>query len=171
MFINNPLLTSCQEKKQKKNSVDLCFYRPYNRNFNVQNIEKWENEMVFDKRLGILRGGNVISAGVENQVRTVISRLEDRWRIILTEETGGRIVTHLAMALMRIERGEDIAAPEDDVLEEFRNLEVFEASSEITDDLISFTPMNLPKAERDYMIVNICLLLEKKNDGKRRVIE
>lgn len=117
--------------------------------------------MEFDRRLGILRSGNVISSGAEERVRRVVTRLKERWNITLTEENGGRLVTHLAMALMRIDNGDDIAAPEADVLEEFRDLNVFESSCEIVDDLIVYTPMNLPKAERDYMIVNICLLLDK----------
>ena len=117
--------------------------------------------MVFDERLGILRKGNVISPTAEDLVRRVISRLEENWHLILTEENGGRMVTHLAMALMRIERGEDITAPEEDVLEEFSQLDIFEKSVKITDDLMAWTPMDLPKAEKDYMIVNICLLLDK----------
>ena len=116
---------------------------------------------MFDERLGILRNGNVISSMVEASVRNVISRLQERWQLSITEENGGRMVTHLAMALMRIDRGEDIAAPADDVLAEFCELPVFEKSVEIVDDLIAWTPMTLPKAEKDYMIVNICLLLDK----------
>jgi len=115
----------------------------------------------FDERLGILRGGNVISSGVEEKTRKVISRLGEHWQIHLTEENGGRMVTHLAMALARIERGEDIKAPEDNTLAEFRELDVFEKSLEIVNDLITWTPINLPRAEKDYMLVNICLQLDK----------
>jgi len=59
---------------------------------------------VFDERLKILRSGEVISPEVEALVRRVISRFSERWSITLTEESGGRMVTHLAMALMRIGR-------------------------------------------------------------------
>ena len=81
--------------------------------------------MVFDERPGILRSGNVISSEVEEQVRKVISRLEERWDIKLTEENGGRIVTHLAMALMRVKKGENIRPPENSVIEECRDLKSF----------------------------------------------
>ena len=118
--------------------------------------------MIFDERLGILRSGNVISAEVEDRVRRVISRLEERWQLSLTEENGGRIVTHLAMALTRIEQNEEINAPEKDLLEEFRDLDVFPESLEIVEDLITHTPMILPDAEKHYMIINICLLLDDK---------
>ena len=121
--------------------------------------------MDFEERLRILRSGEVISAGVEALVHRVISRFYDRWNIRLTEESGGRMVTHLAMALMRIERQEEIASPETDLLEEFRSLDVFPRSMEIVDDLIAWTPMELPEAEKDYMIVNICLILDAENDG------
>ncbi|MCL2478130.1 MAG: PRD domain-containing protein [Treponema sp.] len=116
--------------------------------------------MIFNERFAILRAGNVISAGVETLTRKVISRLEEHWNIKLTEENGGRMVTHLAMALMRIERGEKIEAPEKNVLDEFHSLEVFPLAQEIADDLIAWTPMDLPRAEKDYIIVNICLLLD-----------
>jgi len=108
-----------------------------------------------------LRSGNVISAAVESRVRKVISRLEERWQIKLNEENGGRIVTHLSMALMRIEKGEHIASPEDSIIEEFRNLEVFEKSCKITDDIAEWAELDLPEAEKEYMIVNICLLLDE----------
>ena len=120
--------------------------------------------MEFDERLNILRAGNVIDEQAETLVRRVISRFNDHWNIKLTEESGGRMVTHLAMALMRIKRQEEIAAPETDLLEEFRSLEVFSNSVEITEDLIAWVPMELPKAEKDYMIVNICLILDAEND-------
>ena len=116
--------------------------------------------MVFDERLEILRAGNVISCKVEQMVRKVISRLEEHWQIRLSEEKGGRMVTHLAMALMRIELGEKIKAPENDVLKEFRDLDVFNQSKNIVNDLIAFTPMDLPEAEQDFMVVNICLVLD-----------
>ena len=119
----------------------------------------------FDERLKILRNGEVISSEVESLVRRVVSRFNDRWNIKLTEESGGRIVTHLAMALMRIGRQEEIAAPETDLLEEFRSLPVFSQSVEIVEDLAVWVPMELPKAEQDYMIVNVCLILDVENDG------
>jgi len=121
--------------------------------------------MVFDERLGILRSGNVISESVENLVRRVIFRLSDRWRINLTEESGGRIVTHLAMALMRIEKGEKIPPPQADLLDEFREIAVFPDSVEIVEDLIGWTPLDLPESEKSYLIVNVCLILDTENDG------
>jgi len=120
--------------------------------------------MEFDERLGILRAGDVISPEVETLVRRVISRFKDRWDIRLTEDNGGRIVTHLAMALMRVFRNEPVATLETDMLDEFIDLPVFPKSIEIIEDLIAWTPMKLPESEKDYMIVNVCLILDAKDD-------
>ena len=116
--------------------------------------------MVLDGRLGILREGKVISAEVDAKVRRVVSRFQDRWGITLTEQNGGRMVTHLAMALARIERGEEIAAPEGDLLDEFRSTDCFAEAVEIVRDLTACIPLELPAAEEDYLVINVCLLLD-----------
>jgi transcriptional regulatory protein LevR len=121
--------------------------------------------MELDGRLGILLEGKVISAEVAALVRRVISRLRDRWGIILTEQNGGCMITHLAMALARIERGEEIAAPERDLLDEFRNTDSFLQAVEIVKDLTAFTPLELPAAEGDYLVINVCLLLDGGDEG------
>lgn len=115
--------------------------------------------MELDGRLEILRDGKVISAKVDALVRRAISRLRDRWGIILTEENGERMVTHLAMAMARIERGEKIAAPEGVLLDEFRDMDCFPRTVEIVEDVAAFAPLELPAAERDYLVIYMCLLL------------
>jgi hypothetical protein len=146
--------------------VDRFFFRVYSKRINnIQKIEYWSESMSLEERLGILRSGNVISMEVLEQVRRVIARLGEHWGINLTEETGGRMITHLAMALMRISRGEEIAAPERDLLDEFRNTPCFPQAVEITKDLSAWANMRLPEAEGDYLIINICLILDAENDA------
>jgi transcriptional regulatory protein LevR len=121
--------------------------------------------MELDGRLGILLEGKVISAEAAALVRRVVSRLRDRWGIILTEQNGGCMITHLAMALARIERGEEIAAPEGDLLVEFRNMDCFPRALEIVADVSACTPMKLPAAEGDYLVIYVCLLLDGGDEG------
>ena len=116
--------------------------------------------MEFDERLGILLEGKVISPEVDALVRGLITRLTEQWGIPLTEQNGGRMITHLAMALARISRNEAVAAPEQDLLDEFRDTGVFPRALEIAEDLAAGIPVNLPRAERDYLVMNICLLLD-----------
>lgn len=120
--------------------------------------------MDLEERLGILKDGNVISAEVFGQVRRVIARFRQRWNLDLAGEAGERIVTHLAMALMRIGRGEEIAAPERESLDEFRDTAFFERAVEIAEDLSAWAAMGLPEAERDFLIINICLILDAEDE-------
>jgi transcriptional regulatory protein LevR len=120
--------------------------------------------MDLDERLDILVSGNVISQDVNNTVRRVIERFKSKWQIALTEENGGRVVTHLAMALMRVEQKKEVNALEEDHFEEFKRSGCFSRSVEITDDLCRWTPLELPEAERQYLIINICLILDDLNE-------
>ncbi|MDR2259273.1 MAG: PRD domain-containing protein [Treponema sp.] len=121
--------------------------------------------MDLNERLHILVSGKVITEDIAHAVRRVIERFTTRWGIELNEEKGGRMVTHLAMALMRIKQKKEISPLEDDHFDEFRSSEYFSRSVEITDDICGWTPLCLPEAERQYLIINICLILDDLNEG------
>ncbi len=120
--------------------------------------------MIIDKqletRLHILLSSGTISSDAETTVKNVTKRLEEKWNIILNEENGSRFVTHLAMALTRAEKGELVSSMEAEALEEFQELDSFSAAKEITNDLISHIGIHLPESELEFLIVNICLILE-----------
>jgi transcriptional regulatory protein LevR len=119
--------------------------------------------MNLDERLDILALGKVISEDVARAMRRVVERFSAKWRIELTEESGGRMVTHLAMALMRIGQNTEISPPEANQFEEFKSSEYFSRAVEITDDICAWTPLELPDAERQYLIIYVCLILDDFN--------
>jgi transcriptional regulatory protein LevR len=121
--------------------------------------------MDLDERLKILVSGKVITEDVEKTVRRVIARLGSRWRIALTEENGGRMVTHLAMALMRIRQKKEVSPLDEDHYSEFKSSGQFSRSVEITGDICGWTPLELPESERQYLVINICLILDDLNEG------
>jgi mannitol operon transcriptional antiterminator len=117
--------------------------------------------MELDTRLDLLLSSGTVSKEVDAAVRAVIARLADRWGIVLTEENGSRLVTHLAMALMRIRRGEPVAAMDPGALQEFRDCDSFPKAAEIAADLIVWAKLTVPDSEREYLDTNICLILEE----------
>jgi transcriptional regulatory protein LevR len=121
--------------------------------------------MDLDERLNILVSGNVISRDINQAVHRVIDRLSTRWGIALNEANGGRMVTHLAMALMRIRQNKEVKPLEDDHFDEFKESGHFPRSVDICDDICAFTPLELPEAERQYLIINLCLILDDLNEG------
>lgn len=120
--------------------------------------------MITDKqlehRLDIFLSTGTVSADVDAMVRNVIERFAVRWKIILTEKNGSRLVTHLAMALARCEKGEMVEGMEKDAMDEFRACESFLHAVEISADVISNVSITLPEGEREYLEANICLILE-----------
>ncbi len=60
--------------------------------------------MDVNTRLGMLVSSETISEDVASVMRKIVHRLDNNWRISLSEGNGGCIVTHLAMALMRSEK-------------------------------------------------------------------
>lgn len=115
--------------------------------------------MDLNNRMEILLSSNTISNDVFDTVKKVITRMDDHWNITLTEDNGGRLVTHLSMALMRIFKGEPVAAMEPDIYEEFQESDEFEKAVSITADLISWAELTIPTSEEEYLNTNICLIL------------
>jgi hypothetical protein len=116
--------------------------------------------MDLNGRLDILLSSGTISPEVDAAVRRVIARLADPWGIILTEDNGSRLVTHLAMALMRISRREIVEPMDREALEEFKASVSFPQAAAIAGDIISFAELMIPESEREYLDTNICLILE-----------
>jgi transcriptional regulatory protein LevR len=121
--------------------------------------------MELDKRLNILISGDVVTEDIGWTMRRVIERFNSRWRIELNEENGGRMITHLAMALMRIQQQEEVNPMEEEHFDEFKSSEYFALALEMTDDICGWTPLDLPESERRYLDIYICLLLDELNES------
>ena len=119
--------------------------------------------MELDTRVGLLVSSGTISEDVAATVRKTIQRMEYHWNISLTEENGSRLITHLAMALMRLSKDkkiEVIEVMENEHFTEIKKRAAFPKAREIASDLIVHTGMDIPQIERDYLELNVCLVLE-----------
>ncbi|MDR1893421.1 MAG: PRD domain-containing protein [Spirochaetales bacterium] len=121
--------------------------------------------MDLEERLAILVNGGVISPAAENTVRRIIDRFDRQWRIKLTEENGGRLITHLAGALMRQETESPVNPLAREHFEEFKASPYFEKARAITGDLFSHVSLDLIEEEQDYLIIHICLILDDIYEG------
>src|SRR4051812_26141840 len=70
------------------------------------------NQVTMDQnlaeRLDLLHDTNQISDVIYSKVPLLLKRVEDEFGIKLDEENGGAFITHLCIALQRIEKGESI---------------------------------------------------------------
>ncbi len=114
-------------------------------------------------RLGILKEAGVINDRIYEKLILLIKYLEKKWEIHLTESNGGMFITHLSMALKRIEENENVSNIDEGVFQEVLKSEKFEEIQEIYNDIEkSVFIEKLPEEEKKYILVNLLLIKENK---------
>ena len=141
-------------------------------NLNIQffeNLKKtvWEVRKLdkenLDFRLGILKEAGVINEGIYDKLSLLIKYLDEKWKISLTESNGGMLITHLSMALKRIEENENVGSIDEGVFQEVLKSEKLEEIKEIYNDIEKNVFIEkLPEEEKKYILVNLLLIKENK---------
>lgn len=116
--------------------------------------------MNLETRLNILHSSEAISNCTQKTMLNVISFFKNDYSIILTEENGSMLITHLSMAVTRIKNNEPVKEIYEDVFQEALDSEYFLEANNIYKDLEKVLDVELPESEKKYMIVNICVLLD-----------
>ena len=141
-------------------------------NLNIQffeNLKKtvWEVRKLdkenLDFRLGILKEAGVINERIHDKLSLLIKYLDEKWKISLTESNGGMLITHLSMALKRIEENENVGSIDEGVFQEVLKSEKLEEIKEIYNDIEKNVFIEkLPEEEKKYILVNLLLIKENK---------
>lgn len=113
------------------------------------------------ERLDILRGAGEISSDIKDTVIEFAQSFEKKYSMAMTEENASMLITHIAMALARIKRGEDINEMDEAALDEI-------SQSKICNELPAFYQImeeklhiKLPKSEKGFIALHACTLLMK----------
>ena len=141
-------------------------------NLNIQffeNLKKtvWEVRKLdkenLDFRLGLLKEAGVINERIYDKLTLLIKYLYEKWKISLTESNGGMFITHLSMALKRIEENEKVSNIDEGVFQEVLKSEKLEEIKEIYNDIEKNVFIEkLPEEEKKYILVNLLLIKENK---------
>ena len=141
-------------------------------NLNIQffeNLKKtvWEVRKLdkenLDFRLGLLKEAGVINERIYDKLTLLIKYLYEKWKISLTESNGGMFITHLSMALKRIEENEKVSNIDERVFQEVLKSEKLEEIKEIYNDIEKNVFIEkLPEEEKKYILVNLLLIKENK---------
>ena len=114
-------------------------------------------------RLGILKEADVINEGIYDKLTLLIKYLDEKWKISLTESNGGMLITHLSMALKRIEENENVSSIDEGVFQEVLKSEKLEEIQEIYNDIEKNVFIEkLPEEEKKYILVNLLLIKENE---------
>ena len=114
-------------------------------------------------RLGILKEAGVTNERIYDKLTLLIKYVYEKWKISLTESNGGMFITHLSMALKRIEENEKVSNIDERVFQEVLKSEKLEEIKEIYNDIEKNVFIEkLPEEEKKYILVNLLLIKENK---------
>ena len=89
----------------------------------------------------------------------ILDLFKENYRIELTEDNAGVMITHMSSAFYRNVTGEEINALDAGILEEIKQIPEYPKAKQILDSIIEGIENALSQKERDYFLVHICNLL------------
>lgn len=111
-------------------------------------------------RLNIFKDSGMLSEENYHKVINVINYFDEVIKIKLDEENAAMFITHLCVALGRIDKNEIQSEIDIEILESLKLEENYNKSMEIVKDLKVILG-ELPIGEVNYLVMHICTLLEK----------
>lgn len=118
-----------------------------------------------EKRLALLAQAGVIDTDIYHAMLNVISQLERHWALPLRNEQGERAMTHLAMAMMRARRGEEIQGIDSSLLAELVAMQDYPLITEIHQDIMMHFPLAVPAQEEGYLLMNLASLHQRAQEA------
>ena len=114
----------------------------------------------FRERLDMLEESGQLTTLARWLTENALARVAGELGVTLTEDNAAQFVTHLAIALNRLQRGEPVepsAVVSDEVREYPREQAVMRRVMNECEEVLD---RHVPDAEVDYMTVHLCALVE-----------
>lgn len=118
------------------------------------------------ERLKILYEGDQIDRKIKDAVERAIKTIEKKYRIEVNETNGTMLVTHLAMALMRIKKGEKVEGLSPIALEELKKEKEYENCMYFCTKLEEELGFLIPIGEKGYISLYLCNLINQERGEK-----
>jgi transcriptional antiterminator len=117
--------------------------------------------MELDVRLNILKDAGQISEETFEALKRVIDIFRNKYGIVLTEENGAMLITHLSVAFERIKKGEIIEGIESEIYNEIRNHQEFNKAKEMIGQIMGVANTEIPESEETFIMMHLCTLLQE----------
>jgi transcriptional antiterminator len=116
--------------------------------------------LTIETRLQLLLDSGQIDVAAHAATRAVVALVEGRYRTQVTEDNGAQFVTHLAVALARLRRGEGLCELPQAALSEAREYPVeWEFVATAVGEQARRLDVTLPTAEIAYLTLHLAALL------------
>ncbi|AIR59788.1 hypothetical protein LH23_03710 [Cedecea neteri] len=108
-----------------------------------------------EDRLNLLCEAGVIDRDICDGMKVVVTLLESHWAIPLQNDQGAMAITHMANALMRSRRGEEVNPLDAELLAEIKSDSVFGEVEQAHHALLSPFNVQLHPNEEGYLLANL----------------
>lgn len=108
-----------------------------------------------EERLNLLCEAGVIDRDICDGLSGVVNQLETVWGIPVRNQQGEMALTHMASALMRSRRGENIVPLDDELLSEIVNAAEWEQLQPIHQAMLASFDVVLHPSEEGYLMANL----------------
>lgn len=116
--------------------------------------------MSFEERFQLLLESGQLTEPVLEVTREIVTAIQNRYGITLTEENAGMFVTHIAMALQRIASGQPLETVSDEVWEETRQCQdEWSFARELAALARKRLEIQVPESELAYMVLHLRVLV------------
>ena len=112
-------------------------------------------------RMDILKEAGQISQLTYERVEKIINHFLSKHLIEIDETNGAMLITHLCIALSRMEKGEKINRIEVEMFEEVKKNRFFTKAQEAMNEINKILGSEMPIEESGYMMMHLCVLFEK----------
>jgi len=113
------------------------------------------------QRLELLEQAKEIDSDIRNTVIEIASKFESKYSLKMTEDNSAMLITHLAMALSRIKKGEIVEEMDGLALDEIKQCEIYDDLPEFYADIEKRLNIALPQSEKDFIALHACTLVGK----------
>ena len=113
------------------------------------------------ERLDILVEAELIDQETYEKVKRIMNEVSEEFTLDLSTESGQMFITHVSMAIMRIKNGDITSNVENEIYEEIKESKNFEKAQKFSDIIAEIIEHEIPKNEKEYLVINGCLLMEE----------
>lgn len=119
--------------------------------------------MDFSERLNMFLEGGMINQQDVDDINAVIKMFEEKYHVLLEEENADFFINHLCAAFSRKVTHEEVEPLPEEVKKELIELDSYNKSLDILNDVMKVMHNDLNNTELDYVLLHINNLITKLN--------
>ena len=123
-------------------------------------------DVMLQQRLAILLAAGEIDEPIREAVVAFGAAREGKFGLELGEENAAMFVTHLAMALARIRRGEEVEGLDEAALAELAEMPAYRELPALYQGLERRLRIVIPETEQNYITLHACVLVAKRKNER-----